>query len=62
MDASGHVISRSDSGLDGQPERINIPNLPAETYVVEIRSFYTKAETGGFVFNSGSYELSVAVQ
>jgi len=62
MDASGRVIARSDSGGNGASERINILKLPGATYVVEVRSFYTKAETGGVVFNSGTYKLSVAVQ
>jgi hypothetical protein len=61
MDANGRVIDRSDSGLNGQSERIAL-RVPAGTYVVEIRSFYTRAETGGFVFNSGQYRLSVTVQ
>jgi Bacterial pre-peptidase C-terminal domain len=61
MDANGRMIDRSDSGLNGQAERIAL-RLPAGTYVVEIRSYYTKAETGGFVFNSGQYRLSVSIQ
>ncbi len=61
MDVNGRAIDRSDSGLNGDAERIAL-KLPAGTYVVEIRSFYTKAETGGFVFNSGQYKLSVSVQ
>jgi len=61
MDASGRMIDRSDSGLNGQSERI-ATKLDAGTYVVEIRSFYTRAETGGFVFNSGQYRLNVTVQ
>jgi hypothetical protein len=47
--------------LNGQSELISL-SLPANTYVVEVRSYYTKAETGGLVFNSGRYRLSVAVQ
>jgi hypothetical protein len=61
MDANGRVIDRSDSGLNGQSERI-ARTLSEGTYVVEIRSYYTRAETGGFVFNSGQYRLSVSVQ
>ncbi len=61
MDVNGRVIDRSDNGLNGQTERI-ATRLAAGTYVVEIRSFYTKAETGGFVYNSGQYKLSVSVQ
>jgi hypothetical protein len=61
MDLNGRPIDKSDTGLNGQSERIAV-NLPPGTYVVEIRSFYTRAETGGFVFNSGQYRLSVYVQ
>jgi len=61
MDQNGRVIDRSDSGLNGQTERIAL-RLPAGTYVVEIRSFYTRAETGGYVYNSGQYRLNVSVQ
>ena len=35
--------------------------LPAGRYVVEIRSFYTRGETGELVFNSGAYRLIVRV-
>jgi Family of unknown function (DUF5719) len=61
MDVSGRIIERSDSGSNGQSERIAL-KVPEGTYVVEIRSYYTRAETGGFVFNSGQYRLSVSVQ
>jgi hypothetical protein len=61
MDVNGRVLDKSDRGLNGQSEMISI-RLPAGTYVVEIRSFYIKTETGNFVFNSGDYRLSVAVQ
>jgi hypothetical protein len=61
MDLNGRVLDRSDRGLNGQSEMISM-RLPAGTYVVEVRSSYIKAETGNFVFNSGDYRLSVAVQ
>jgi hypothetical protein len=64
MDANGRVLYRSDRGLNGQSELISVGlpvGLPA-TYIIEIRSYYTKAETGGTVFNSGDYRLSVLVQ
>jgi hypothetical protein len=61
MDANGHVIGRSDAGVNGQSERIAI-KLPAGTYVVEVRSYYTRAETGAYVYNSGQYDLKVSVQ
>jgi len=62
MDLNGRVLGKSDRGLNGQAELISMPALPTGTYVVEVRSFYIKAETGNFVFNSGDYRLSVAVQ
>ena len=60
MDVAGRLISRSDRGLNRQSELISI-FLPAGRYVVEIRSFYTRAETGELVFNSGAYRLIVKV-
>jgi hypothetical protein len=62
MDTSGRVIFRSDRGLNGQTELISIPNLAAGSYVIEVRSFYTNAETHGLVYNSGQYRLTVTVQ
>ena len=62
MDLNGRVLGKSDRGLSGQGELISIPALAAGTYVVEVRSFYIKAETANFVFNSGDYRLSVTVQ
>jgi hypothetical protein len=59
--ADGRLIDKSDSGGNGQPERI-ADRLGAGTYVVEVRSFYTNGETGTMVFNSGDYTLSVSVQ
>ena len=61
MDMNGRLLDRSDRGLNGQSELISI-RLPAGTYVVEVRGFYVKAETGTLVFNSGDYRLTVAVQ
>lgn len=61
LDANGRVIDRSDRGLNGQSELIST-RLSAGTYVIEVRSYYTKAETGGLVFNSGRYRLNVLVQ
>jgi len=62
MDDNGRILDRSDNGLNGQSERIVVQKLPAGTYVLEIRSYYTRAETGGFVFNSGQYRLNVSIQ
>jgi hypothetical protein len=61
MDANGRVINRSDRGLNGQSELISTP-LAAGTYLVEVRSYYTKAETNTVIFNSGNYRLNVLVQ
>jgi hypothetical protein len=61
MDANGKLIDKSDTGLNGQSERIS-DKLPAGSYVVEIRSYYTKGQTGSVVFNSGEYRLSVSAQ
>jgi hypothetical protein len=61
MDDNGRVLERSDRGLNGQSEMISVV-LPAGTYVVEIRSYYTRAETNSVVFNSGRYRFSVSVQ
>ncbi len=61
MDSNGKLMDRSDRGLNGQSELIAI-KLPAGTYVVEVRSYYTKAETGSLVFNSGQYRLTALVQ
>lgn len=58
MDSAGSLIDRSDRGLNGQSELIST-FLPAGRYVVEIRSFYTRGETGKLVFNSGAYRLIV---
>jgi len=61
MDMNGKVVNRSDRGLNGQSELISTP-LAAGTYVVEIRSYYTKVETGTIVYNSGNYRLNILVQ
>jgi hypothetical protein len=60
-DVNGRMVDKSDTGLNGQPERIS-DRLPAATYIIEVRSYYTKGETGNPVYNSGDYRLSVAVQ
>jgi hypothetical protein len=60
MDDSGRVIARSDRGLNGQSELIST-FLPAGRYVVEVRSYYVRAETGTPVFNSGAYRTTFRV-
>jgi hypothetical protein len=61
MSSAGRIIERSDRGLNGQSELISTI-LPAGTYVVEIRSYYTRAETNSLVFNSGFYRLTLLLQ
>jgi len=60
-DENGRLIEGSDRGLNGQSELIT-RRLAAGTYMVEVRSYYTRAETNGRVFNSGDYRLSVMAQ
>jgi hypothetical protein len=61
MDSSGRIIERSDRALNGRSEMISIM-LPADTYVIEVRSYYRRAETRSMVFNSGRYRLRVSIQ
>ena len=60
LDASGRVLARSDRGLNGQSELIST-FLPAGRYVVEVRSYYYRAETGTPVFNSGEYRITFSL-
>jgi hypothetical protein len=58
-DSTGRrIIAMADSGMNGAGEAIN-ENLAAGTYFIEVRSFYTSADTNTTVFNSGLYRLSV---
>jgi len=59
--ANGQLIAVSDSGGNGQPERI-AARLGAGTYFVEVRSYYTNGDTGQVVYNSGDYNLNISVQ
>lgn len=59
--ADGVIVDQSDRGLNGQSELIN-RRLAAGTYVIEVRSYYRKAETNEQVFNSARYRLSVIAQ
>jgi hypothetical protein len=59
MDSNGRTIERSDRALNGRSEAISIV-LSAGTYVAEVRSYYTRAETNTMVFNSGRYRLSLS--
>ncbi len=60
LDAAGRVVGRSDQGLNGQSELIST-FLPAGRYVVEVRSYYFRAETGTPVFNSGEYRVTFSL-
>jgi hypothetical protein len=59
--ANGQFLAVSDSGGNGQPERI-AARLGAGTYTVEVRSYYTNGDTGVVVYNSGDFTLSISVQ
>jgi hypothetical protein len=59
--ANGQLMDVSDSGGNGQSERI-ADRLGAGTYVVEVRSYYTNGNTGSVIYSSGDYKLSVSVQ
>jgi hypothetical protein len=60
-DSNGKRITQSDQALNGQPEYI-FGRLSPGTYYVEVRSYYTRAETSSVVFNSGRYRLSLQLQ
>jgi hypothetical protein len=55
--SDGRALIKSNSGQSGQGERIPYVLLSAGTYVIEVRSYFTRA--GNTVFNSGSYSLSL---
>jgi hypothetical protein len=57
-DLNGGLIALSDRGLNGQSQLIPVV-LTAGTYIVEVRSYYGRADTLKTVFNSGSYQLVV---
>jgi hypothetical protein len=61
MDANGNRIAQSNRGLSGQAEWIPM-FLPAGTYLIEVRSFYTLVDTNYPVYNSGHYRLLVQAQ
>ena len=57
-DLDGKLIALSDKGLNGQSQLI--PVILAEgTYVLEVRSYYERADTKKNVFNSGAYRLVI---
>ena len=58
LDSSGRALARSDRGLNGQSELIST-FLPSGRYIVEVRSYYTRASTGTLVYNSGAYRLKI---
>ncbi len=61
LDVNGRVIDSSDRGLNGQSELIT-RRVPAGTYVIEVRSYYVKAETNERVYNSARYRLGLTAQ
>jgi hypothetical protein len=52
---SGSCVARSDVGLGGQAETINVTGLPPGTYYFFVDSLYGADEVGGF----GPYNISV---
>jgi hypothetical protein len=59
MDERGRLLRGSNSGGNGEPERI-ATFLPEGTYVVEIRSFFGRGSPRRPAeFNSGAYRLTV---
>jgi hypothetical protein len=54
----GRLIALSDKGLNGQSQLIPVI-LAAGSYVLEVRSYFERADTKKNVFNSGSYRLMV---
>ena len=58
-DSTGkRIIEQSDDTINGGTETISTTLAPG-TYYIEVRSFYTRKDTGATVFNSGGYKLSV---
>ena len=59
-DGNGRPLEKSDRAFNGQSELITGIRLNPGTYYVEVRSFFTRANT--MVFNSGDYRLTVQIQ
>jgi hypothetical protein len=58
-DSSGKkIIAKSDDGQNQRSELISMA-LPAGTYFIEVRSYYTRQETNSVVYNAGEYSLTV---
>ena len=57
-DQDGKLIALSDKGLNGQSQLIPVVLL-AGSYVLEVRSYYERADTKKTVYNSGTYQLIV---
>jgi hypothetical protein len=58
-DSTGRkIIAVANSGMSGAGEVIT-ENLAAGNYFIEVRSFYTSADSNTMIFNSGTYRLSV---
>jgi hypothetical protein len=60
-DMNGNVIDVYDTGGNGASKLI-ARKLAAGTYVVEVRSYYRRADNNVEVFNSGDYRLRVVTQ
>jgi len=59
--SDGKLLTKSDSGLNAQGELIPPVALPAGSYYIEVRSYFTSAK-GNTVFNSGRYTLRLYSQ
>ena len=58
-DSTGkRILEQADDALNGGVETISTTLVPG-TYFIEVRSFYTRKDTGNPVFNSGGYRLTV---
>jgi len=60
-DINGHMLNISDGGGNGGSNLIARP-LPKGTYVIELRTYYRRADDNTEIFNSGDYRLRVITQ
>jgi len=61
-DGNGRRLEKSARAFNGQSELISGIRLTPGTYYVEVRSFFTRADTNTMFFNSGNYRLTVQMQ
>jgi hypothetical protein len=59
-DSNGKEVAVSNKVGNGQSELIRLQNLPQGVYIVEARSFFTRAKTGATAYNSGRYKLTLS--